>query len=91
MSLHRRNPRRDVSEPEVVAALEACGWTVQPISAKDFFDLIASKRDVNVLVECKTGRRKLSAGQQRTYDTWPGPKVVLRSADEVIAWTTQQR
>jgi hypothetical protein len=89
VSLHRRNPKRDASEAEVIDALRACGWTVQQISARDWFDLVAVKGTRAVFVEVKSGKKRLRPGQQRNFDHWPGEKQVFRSADEVLSWAKE--
>ena len=86
MSLHRRAAKRDASERDVIQALEACGWTVQQVSAKDWFDLVAVKGTRAVFIECKSGKKKLKPGQQKNFDQWPGEKQIFRSADDVLAW-----
>lgn len=40
MSLHRRNPRRDVNEKPIVAALRKCGVEVHRISGPNQPDLL---------------------------------------------------
>jgi hypothetical protein len=90
VSLHRRAAKRDASEREIIAALEACGWTVQQVSAKDWFDLVAAKGTRTVFIEVKTAKKKLKPGQQRSFDTWPGEKHVFRCADEVLKWQREQ-
>lgn len=86
MSLHRRNPRRDASEPEVISALEACDFTVMQISAKGKPDLVIGRNGVSALVECKTGRKGLNQAQEMFWMKWAGNgRLVLRSADEALA------
>jgi hypothetical protein len=91
VSLHRRAAKRDSSEREIIDALEACGWTVQQVSAKDFVDLVIAKDGRNVLVEVKSGTKPLKPCQRERFDSWPGPKVILRSGDQVLAWEKEQR
>jgi Holliday junction resolvase-like predicted endonuclease len=91
VSLHRRAAKRDSVEREIIDALEACGWTVQQVSAKDWFDLVAAKGTRTVFIEVKSGRSRLKLGQQRSFDTWPGEKHVFRSMGEVLAWEKEQR
>ena len=78
--------QRDKSEPQVIEALEACGFTVKKISARNFGDLVAANAIRTIVVECKTGKSKLRPGQQAWHDTWPGEKHVFRTADDVFAW-----
>jgi hypothetical protein len=88
MSLSRRNPRRDLAEPEVMETLKAYGWTVKQVSARDFGDLVIAKGARTVVVEVKTGKKQLRPGQQRFMQTWPGEKAILRSAEDVRTWHT---
>lgn len=82
MSLHRC--RRDVTETAIIQALEATGWTVQPLSVKDAPDLLIGRAGVTELVECKTGTRDLRPGQVDWVIRWRGrPVRVMRSVADV--------
>jgi hypothetical protein len=72
VSLSRRNPRRDESEPEVVAAFEEAGATVWKLSGHNVPDLAVGYLGRWRLVEVKTGNAVLSAGQLVTFG--PGSK-----------------
>lgn len=85
MSMPRRNPKRDLSEPEIVKALIGCGFSVwrqdQPV------DLLVGFRGRCWLVECKTGKAKLNDNQKAFSASWRGPPiVVLRDAQMAIDW-----
>lgn len=86
MSIHRKNAKRDASEPSIRETLERCGWSVEPHSNKGAPDLIAAKYDVMLWIECKSGNRKLNADQVKWHAAWKGPKpYVLRSSDDALA------
>lgn len=61
MSLNRYAAKRDISEPPIVEALEAAGYTVQRLAKP--VDLAVRKawypRGVNFLLECKTPQGKV--------------------------------
>lgn len=87
--------RTDATHREVVDALVACGCSVAP------WRNLAGCPDVVVgvpgtpgawLVEIKQAKGKLRASQLQWQAAWRGgPVVVLRSADEAIAWVRQLR
>jgi Holliday junction resolvase len=83
MSLLRRNPRRDQSEPAIVQALEQTGWSVCQVSVKDGPDLFAAKGGIVVTIECKTGSAKLKPGQVDFQQRWNAPVYVLRTLKDV--------
>jgi hypothetical protein len=86
MSLHRRNARRDAVELEIISTLKACGWSVQPLSAKDCPDLVIGKyRALTLLVEVKTGKKPLRPGQAKWHQEWKGNgPYVLRSVQDAL-------
>ena len=85
MTLHRRNPRRDSTEADIIAALEAIGVHVSRVSGAGIPDLLCSYRGKFFLVECKSRRGKLTAAQERFMsDTVDCPVFVVRSPDEAV-------
>lgn len=92
MSLPRYAAKRDVSEPEIVAALEQCGFSVERMDKP--VDLLVGFRGRTWVVECKSGHKgygkALNGNQQKFKDRWRGsPVVVLRSAQDAIDWAVQ--
>ena len=84
----RRAAKRDISEPEIVSTLERCGFSVfrmdQPV------DLLVGFRGQTYLVECKTGKGKLTVGQAQFIEQWRGhPVQVLRDAQEAMDWAVE--
>lgn len=92
MSLPRYAAKRDVSEPEIVSALEQCGFSVERMDRP--VDLLIGFRGRTWIVECKSGHKgygkTLNANQQKFKDKWRGsPVVILRSAQDAIDWAVQ--
>ena len=89
MSLHRRNPRRDLTEPIIFLALMQAGFSVQKVSVENGPDAWIGRNGIDKPVECKTGTRKLKPGQTQWAERWRGAKpLVLRTiedAERVIA------
>ncbi|QKV17838.1 hypothetical protein [Oricola thermophila] len=88
MGIPKYRAKRDISEPEIVRALEQIGMTVwrmdQPV------DLLVGWREKTHLVECKTGKGKLNKNQLEFTNIWRGsPVVVLRDAQEAIDWAIE--
>lgn len=80
----RQAAKRDISEPAIVDALEATGWTVTRLSMKDGPDLLIGRAGVTELVECKTGRKKVRPGQGEWHARWRGrPVRVMRNSLDV--------
>lgn len=81
MSLSRRNPRRDDSEPEVVTAFLEAGATVWKLSGHNVPDLLVGFLGRSHAVEVKTGNACLTAGQLVTFNAWAGePVQIARNA-----------
>lgn len=87
-----RKAKRDLSEPEIVRALEGVGMTVyrldQPV------DLLCGYRGRNYLVECKTdqkrgGKNKKTELQAKFLEEWRGQAVILYDAQSAIDWAVQ--
>lgn len=92
MSLNRYATKRDRSEPEIVAALEQCGFSVVRLDKPT--DLIVGFRGRCWLIECKSGAtgygKDLNKNQKDFATKWRGPKVViLRSAQDAIDWAVE--
>ncbi|MFC0246816.1 hypothetical protein ACFOLL_13085 [Falsochrobactrum ovis] len=81
--------KRDAVEPEIVMALQRCGFSV--IRMDTPVDLLAGFRGVSYLVEVKSGSKgyakSLNPNQQTFAAQWNGgPVYILRSSDDAIAW-----
>lgn len=92
MSMPRHKAKRDVTEREIVKALEQCGFSVHRMDTP--VDLLVGFRGRCWLVECKSGDKgygKALNQKQKDFDnTWRGPRVViLRSAQEAMDWAVE--
>lgn len=81
--------KRDVAEPEIVTALEQCGFSVVRMDKP--VDLLVGFRGRCWLVEAKSSDKgygkDLNANQKAFAAGWRGPKIViLRSAQDAIDW-----
>ena len=92
MSLYRRAPKRDASEPAIRQVLERCGFRWQSLSMPGGPDALVARGGRMWLIECKSitadqRQGRLRPNQARWHAEWTGPApVLLRSADEAIAW-----
>lgn len=89
--------QRDVNEPEIVAALEAAGASVQKLGDAGVPDLLVSFGGVLHLLEVKnpaargggkynTGTGALTATQTRWWLRWKGKApVIVQTAAEALA------
>lgn len=80
------NRKRDAIEADVVRHLEQFGWRVLRLSVRNGPDLAIARRGKTLLVEVKSGQRKLSLGQRDWHETWPGETCVIRSVDDIQAF-----
>lgn len=71
----------DSNQAEIVAALEACGFTVEPLGRP--VDVAAGKQGQTFLIEIKRPTAKLRASQLDFIARWRGHVCVLRSVDDV--------
>lgn len=76
MSLHRRNPRRDQNEKELVAVARSVGAEVWQISGKGLPDLLVRFRGTLYAGEVKTAKGRLRASQGH-FEVWRTPQDVL--------------
>jgi hypothetical protein len=84
MSL-RRAAKRDAVEAEIVDTLRACGWSIHYMSARNAPDLLAGKHGLNLLIEVKSGTKKLRPGQADWHRDWRGgTPYVLRSVADAL-------
>ena len=82
--------RKDANQLEITAMAHACGFITLDTSAfgNDFPDMVVAFETrpgvfVNDFWEVKTLKGKLREGQARFFETWPGPKAVIRTDEDV--------
>jgi exosome complex RNA-binding protein Rrp4 len=88
VSKNRYNPRRDLNEPEIVAALEQTGALVQRLSETGLFDLLVGYNGVLWLLEVKNpnaSNPRLRKQQETFIEKWTGyPLHVVWNVDEAL-------
>jgi len=84
MSLRRYANKRDKSEPAIFAALRSMGCLIYPTDKPT--DALCLVRGRIHLIECKTGKGKLTEDQKDFVKLWP--VWVLRSVDDAAAFVT---
>lgn len=87
VSLNRYAKQRDENEPEIVAALESIGCTVQRLDQP--VDLLVGRGANNVLMEVKNpakipSQRRLTKAQKTFFKTWRGQVCKVETAEEAI-------
>jgi len=82
----RYKSARDGNEPEIVAALEAHGFTVERLDKP--VDLLFGKYGRTWIAEVKMEGKPLNANQAEFFETWRGNRTVFRSTEDVhdFAW-----
>jgi hypothetical protein len=93
MSLNRYATKRDINEPEIIAALRAVGATV--FSLDKPVDLLVGYKGKTLLMEVKQyGKKKrmdgfihdLTTGQREFFSSWRGGELVtVRSVEQALA------
>jgi len=86
VSLRRVNPKRDATEPAIVAALEACGFQVERISGSGVPDLLLSRAGRWYVAEAKSRLGRLTKDQEGFKDRARAPVPIFRSADDAVRW-----
>ena len=88
MSGKAHRARRDQSEPEIIKALEQCGYQVRKIAQRGLPDLVAWRRNQQpVFIEAKTGKGKLRATQN--WAELGLDVVVFRNQEDVAQWVNR--
>jgi Holliday junction resolvase len=78
--------RTDTNQAEIVSGLRKLGIGVVCLHmvGKNVPDLLVGFRGHNYLFEVKSERGKLSKGQQKFMDTWPGQAAVIRDVMDAL-------
>lgn len=80
----RRAAKVDTTHRPIRDHLRAVGWSVVSLArlGDDVPDLLVARRGVTALIECKTGSRKLTAGQSEFHRSWPGIVIKATSGED---------
>ena len=86
MTPQRRTHRSDLNQGEIVMALRAIGCTVRDLSqvGQGCPDILCGIHGINILLEIKGKRGKLTAEQVIFHKAWAGQLEVVRSIDEAV-------
>lgn len=90
MSLNRYAQRRDVNEPDIIAALLAEGFEVMQLAKP--CDLLVWRRNgvAFVLIEVKHGAGRLTDDQETFFNRTVGlPRIVARTPEEALGGARQ--
>lgn len=82
MGLRRFHNKRDLSEAAIVETLRAAGCSVYPLDKPG--DLLVGYLGVTHLLECKTGKGKLTETQEKFQREWRGDYWIIRTVEEAI-------
>ena len=76
--------RTDHNQSEIIKAFEALGCTVFDLSnvGGGLCDLLVGLVGVNLLVEIKKPKGKLTPAQTDFFETWKGQKGIVTTIDE---------
>ena len=82
----RRAARADTNQTEIVAAYRRLGASVQHLHTigQGCPDLLVGIGGLNVLVEVKHGKGKLTPDEERWHDLWRGQVEIGYSVDEAV-------
>ena len=89
--------RVDLSQNEIATTLQRLGFAVRDLSrlGSGAPDLVTSWDGHTVLVECKTPKhhdtKRQAENQRKWREGWEGEVVVLKTADEALAWALNRK
>lgn len=95
--MNRRAPKRDLTEGPIVKALIRAGCSVVKISERGVPDLLVAypmslpydESDPNfsmTLMEVKTGNAKLTTDEEKFFDAFRGPKIIVRTPQDALIY-----
>lgn len=102
MTIHRKNPKRDANEQEIIDALRKAGCSVQQLSGVGVPDLLVGVSgshlcygktdndqsyfidDLNILMEVKAPKAKLTEDQETWHNEWRGQVCIVRSVEDAL-------
>lgn len=93
--------KKDDNHKDVVAALRACGWSVDVINGEGTPDLLVGVQvtplfKINLLLEVKDGKkvasaRALTPAQVKWHRNWHGQKAIVESPAEAVQYVIDYR
>lgn len=85
--------RKDANHNDLAQVFTDLGCSVLDLSmvGNDCPDILVGIVTFNVLVEIKSGKGKLSEGQERFRRDWNGPVEVCRDGNDVVDVVTKYR
>ena len=81
--------KRDLNEPEIIATLQAFGFSVERLDTP--LDLICGYGGSDYLVEVKQPSGTLTGPQEIFFEHWKGSKTILRSVEDAQQWAEKVR
>jgi len=75
--------KRDKIEPEIVDALERCGFMVRGVE-REPYDLVVGRNGATYLLECKGPKAPLKPSQVAFRASWTGHYAIVRSVEEAL-------
>ena len=77
--------KRDANEPEIIAALESAGATVEQLpTGKGVPDLLVGYEGKNYLIEVKTAKGHLNCKQFKWHCAWSGQVEVVYTPQQAL-------
>tara|TARA_R100000951_G_scaffold36215_1_gene30961 strand:+ start:1198 stop:1497 length:300 start_codon:yes stop_codon:yes gene_type:complete len=82
----RRAARVDANHKQIVQGLRSSGCTVQDLSAvgKGCPDILVGRNGINILIEIKTEKGKLTKRQIQWHQEWRGNAIIATTTQEAI-------
>lgn len=82
----RKRAKVDANHTSIVKALRKAGASVQSIATigNGAPDILAGYRGLNVLMEIKTDKGKLTSDEEEWHQEWSGQVTIVRSADDAL-------
>lgn len=86
MTLPRFAARRDDGEADIIEALEALGFHVEPMSEAGLPDLLLSRAGRWYTAECKSRHGRSTKAQVKFTERARAAVPIFRSVEDVLKW-----
>lgn len=82
----RRDAKVDANQGEIVKVFRADGWTVTLLHfvGRGLPDFVAGKWGMNLLIEVKTEKGKLTPDEAAWHEAWRGQVAIVRTVDDAL-------